>query len=281
MNEDHTASDWVDARGDKWRAHLPGLEALLAPTDEPLLSALQLDAPCRVADIGCGSGGTALEILRRAPRGTIVHGFDISPTMIEAARARVPHEELSIAFEVADMATAAVREEPYHRLSSRFGVMFFEAPHAAFSNLLRWLAPGGQFAFAVWGQPADNPWMTAVRDVVADTVDLPPPDPDGPGPFRYAEADKLIGLLEGADFTEIDVSRWRGALPMGGRLPPAEAAHFALASFSSFAEQLARAGSDAFDAAHRALTARLGRHQHNGAVWMDASIYILAGTRSH
>ena len=273
--------DWTAARGDTWRAHQSGLEALLAPVDEPLIRALRLDAPCRVAEIGCGSGGTALEILRRAPQGTIVHGFDVSPTIIEAARARVPPEERAVAFEVADVATAAVGEAPYHRLSSRFGVMFFGDPRAAFSNLRRWLGPGGRFAFAIWGPPADNPWMTIVREVVAERVDLPPAAPDAPGPFRYAEADKLVRLLEGAGFAELDVSRWRGALPMGGQLPPAAAAHFALASFSSFAEQLATAGSDAFAEAHRALTARLRRHQRDGAVWMGASVSIVTGTRRH
>jgi len=254
---------------------------MLAPVDEPLLRALRLDVPCRVADIGCGGGGTALEILRRAPKGTIVHGFDVSPAIIEAARARVSPEERAIAFEVADMATATVGEVPYQRLSSRFGVMFFGDPRAAFSNVRRWLAPDGRFAFAVWGPLAENPWMTAVREVVAERIELPPPDPDAPGPFRYAEADKLVRLLEGAGFAELDVSRWRGALPMGGQLPPAEAARFALASFSSFAEQLASAGSDAFAEAHRALTVRLSRYHHDGAVWMDASVYIFAGARGH
>lgn len=281
MDKSQTASDWVEARGDRWRAHLPGIEALLAPVDEPLLRALQLDAPYRVADIGCGSGATALEILRRAPRGTTVHGFDISPPLIEAARARVPHDEAAVAFEVADMAAAPLGGAPYHRLCSRFGVMFFGDPRAAFSNLHRWLAPGGRFAFAVWGRPAENPWMAIVRDVVAEVVDLPPSDPGAPGPFRYAEADQLVRLLEGAGFAELDVGRWRGALPLGGRLPPAEAARFALASFSSFAEQLATAGGDALGEAHRSLTARLRGYHHDGAVWLGASVHIVGGTRRH
>jgi hypothetical protein len=45
-------------------------------------------------------------------------------------------------------------------------------------------------AFAVWGRLAENPWMTSVREVVAGVIDLPPSDPEAPGPFRYAEADK-------------------------------------------------------------------------------------------
>jgi trans-aconitate methyltransferase len=54
------------------------MEAMLTPVDEPLVRALNLDAPCRIADIGCGGGGMTLEILRRAPAGSVVHGYDLS-----------------------------------------------------------------------------------------------------------------------------------------------------------------------------------------------------------
>jgi hypothetical protein len=63
-------------------------------------------------------------------------------------------------------------------------------------------------------------------------------------------------------FAQLAVRDWRGALPIGGGLPPAEAAHFALSSFSSFSELLAKAGDDALDEARRSLTACFSRHQH-------------------
>ena len=100
------ASDWATARGDKWLAQLSGMGAMLAPVDEPLLRALQLDAPLRIAEIGSGGGGTTLEILRRAPAGSVVHGFDISPALVEVARRRIPREQGAITFQTADMATA-------------------------------------------------------------------------------------------------------------------------------------------------------------------------------
>jgi ubiquinone/menaquinone biosynthesis C-methylase UbiE len=96
------------------------MEAMLAQVDPVLIQALHLDAPYRIADVACGGGGTTLEILRRSPANTIVHGFDISPTLIEVARARTLPSERSIGFEVANMATAPAPEEPYDRLASRF-----------------------------------------------------------------------------------------------------------------------------------------------------------------
>jgi SAM-dependent methyltransferase len=279
MNENPTSIDWTTARGEKWHAQLAGMEAMLAPVDAPLIHALRLDAPCRVADIGCGAGGTTLEILRQAPAGSVVHGFDLSGVLIESARKRKPIEESALDFRLADMATAAAPEQLYDRLVSRFGVMFYDDPPAAFANLVRWLARGGRFAFAVWGRPEDNPWMTSVRKVVAEAIDLPQPDPEAPGPFRYGDADKLLNLLERAGFSDLAVTEWRGALPIGGGLPVVEAADFALTSFSSFRELLTEAGSEAVHAARQALAARFSRHQQDGVVRMDACVHIVTGMR--
>ena len=273
------AADWAAARGEKWLAQLSGMEGMLAPVDEPLIPALRLDAPFRIAEIGCGGGGTALEILRRAPAGSVVHGFDISPALVEVARRRTGPAQQAITFESADMATAAPPKEPYDRLVSRFGIMFFDDAPAAFANLVRWLVPGGRFAFAAWGPTADNPWMTSVRDAAAEVVEIPTPDPEAPGAFRYAEADKLLALLARAGFGELEVRDWRGLLPLGGGLPPAEAAAFALASFASFGELLAKAGEEALTRARQSLTARFARHQKDGVVQMDARVHIFTGAR--
>jgi SAM-dependent methyltransferase len=278
MSQNPTASDWAAERGDKWRANVAGMEAMLSPIDEPLIGALRLDAPCRIADVGSGGGATALEIARRAPRGSVVHGYDISPALVEAARARTPPDAPQLAFAVADMATAAP-PEPYQRLVSRFGILFFGDPPAAFANLARWLAPGGRFAFSAWGQPADNPWIASVRDLVAGIIALPPTDPDAPGAFRYADADKLVALLARAGLGELAVHDWRGRLAIGGGLAPADAAQFALAAFSSYGEQLAQAGPAAVDEARRALTAHFAQHREGGVVVMDACVHLVTGAR--
>lgn len=273
-----TTADWAAARGDKWSARLGPLEATLAPVDGPLIDALELTAAARIAEVGCGGGGTALELLRRAPAGSIVHAFDVSPRLIARARERARPDEGALVFTVADVATTTP-ELAYDRLVSRFGVMFFDDPPAAFTNLAGWLAPGGRFAFAVWGPPADNPWMTRVRDVVARFIELPRADPSAPGPFRYADTGRLLPLLERAGLADLAAWDWRGTLPIGGGLAPAAAADFALASFSSFAEQLAEAGEDTLREARRAVTACFADHLQGGAIRMDACVRIVAGAR--
>jgi SAM-dependent methyltransferase len=266
-------SEWGAARGEKWVAQLSGMEAMLSPVDRPLIEALDLHAPSRIADVGCGGGATSIAILRGAPSGSIVHGYDVSPASIEAARKR----ESGVAFHVADMATASPPAQLYDRLVSRFGVMFFENPPQAFSNLQRWLAPGGRFAFAVWGPPEENPWRKTVSDVVAQLVELPPFDPEAPGPFRYADSAGFFSVLKAAGFTRLAVKDWRGSLAVGGGLPPAQAADFAIASISSFLERLTEAGPDALSTARKTLADRFSKHLQNGIVQMDAAVNLVTG----
>lgn len=273
----HTINDWAAARSDKWHRHLSGLEAMLAPIDAPLITALALTDPVRVVDVGCGAGATTLEILRQAPAGTVVHGYDLSPVLIDAAPRRPGAEASPVAFEVAEMGTAAPPLVPYHCLVSRLGVMFFADPPSAFANLRQWLVPGGRFALAAWGPVEDNGWMAATRAAVADAVALPPQDLTSPGPFRYADADALVSLLADAGFIDTTVADWRQPLPIGNRLPAPEAARFALASFSSFAELLSAAGPDALTRAERSLTARFAPYERDGAVTMPARVHIVTG----
>jgi len=278
MTETPAASDWAAARGEKWRDQLPRMEAMLAPVDDPLIDALALDAPLRIADIGCGGGGTTLAIARQAQAGSAVHGFDISQALIEAARARAGRDP-AVAFSLADVGTAPVPQPPYDRLVSRFGIMFYADPPAAFAKLARWLGAGGRFAFAVWGPPADNPWMTSVREVAAEIIDVPPPDPEAPGPFRYAGAGKLLALLDGAGFGDLDARDWRGLLALGGGLKATDAADFALAAFAA-GDLVAEAGEAVRAQVRQALTEHFARHEEAGAVCMDARVHIVTGAAS-
>ncbi len=270
--------NWSGARGQKWRAHMERMEAMLAPVDSPLIDALRLDEAYQVADIGCGGGGTSLEILRRGPKGTSVHGFDLSSDLIEAARARIAEKETGVRFEVADAGTAS-SEVRFQRLCSRFGVMFFADPSSAFSNLSRWLESGGRSAFAAWGPVADNPWFRCVREVVAQVVELPSAKADAPGPFRYAEVEPFLALLRRSGWSKLNAQAWRGQLPIGGGLSAKDAAQFALTAFALFHELLSEAGPRAFEQAHRSLSERFEEHTEDGVVRMEACVHIIEGER--
>jgi SAM-dependent methyltransferase len=280
MSSHSVISDWATSRGEKWRDNLVGMEKMLHPIDAPLIDALRLDAPYRIADIACGGAGTTLEIYRRAPEGSVVLGFDISQALIQSARDRALNAHCDVVFDVADLGSAAAPAQPYQRLVSRFGTMFFADPSAAFANLSKWLAQGGRFAFAVWGRATENPWMTNINQAVSTVVDIPLAAPEGPGAFRYGDRTTLLGLLKQSGFAEVEIVEWHGKITMGDAKGAAEAADFAINSFSSFAEWLTEAGGTAFRDAQNDLAARFSKHEQNGIVMMDACVLIFTGTRA-
>lgn len=273
--------DWAGTRGEQWRDELPAMEAQLAPVDEPLIQALALTGPCRIADVGCGGGGTSLALINQAPAGSSVSGFDISSTLVEVARGRAQatphHDRGSLTFQVANIDTAPVPTPPFERLLSRFGVMFYQTPERAFAQLSRWLTPDGRFAFAVWGPHADNTWLATARQVVAELVDLPTPGPDEPGPFRYCDADAFLALLGRCGFQNLAVQDCRFMLALGGGLSPLDGATFALKTFGG-GNLLGDADPTTRERAHQALTERFQDYaQQDGLIRFPARVHLVTG----
>ena len=175
-----------------------------------------------VLDIGCGYGTTSIELAERVAPGGTVTGIDISAPMLEVARQRA--RSLPVELIEADAAT--------HRFGacfdlafSRYGVMFFTDPVAAFTGIRADLAPGGRLVFVCWRAVADNPWvmvpMAAVRDL------LPPPeptDPEAPGPFAFASRDRLHRILTAAGFAEVAIDAHDDVM-VGGDTPEDTADH--------------------------------------------------------
>lgn len=257
-----------------WRDNLQAMEATLAPVNAPLIEALDLNGPLRIAEIGCGGGGTTRALARMSSPSSHIVGYDISPDLVTEARHRVPFD--NVLFEVADAETTQPNGAPFDRLVSRFGVMFFLDEARAFTNLARWLGPGGQFAFAVWGRAEGNPWMTAVKDAVRSVVDIPSTDPNAAGPFRYADAAPFLDLLNVAGFSSLTVRDWAGNLPVGGGVDPKRAADFAFSAFSG-AKLLSRLSSDDYQTAHDHLSGRFVDFTQNGVVMAPAQVQIITG----
>ncbi len=267
-----SSQTWAETRGAQWRDQLNPMEAMLAPIDAPLIAALNLTGHLSIAEIGAGGGATTRVLAAAAP-GSTIEGSDISPELIEAARARAGDVAR---FTLADVAMHQPARH-FDRLASRFEVMFFEAPEQAFANLHRWLRPGGALAFAVWGPGKDVAFMASVREAVAAVIDLPQPDPDAPGPCRYGDPSRLVELLEAAGFHDCATRTWHGDLQVGGGMTPIEAAEFLLAS-SSAAAPLAEAGPREQAEARDRLASICAASLRDGTVWMPARVEIITAT---
>ena len=197
------AEDWNDAVGRSWAMLHQRLDRQIAPIGHAAMAKAGFAAGQRVLDIGCGCGETSFEIAGRVAPGEVV-GADISVTLLDIAQADAKAKAIAnLRFIQAD-AQAHAFEPGFDVLFSRFGVMFFEDPAAAFANLRRALKPGGRLAFCCWRAPAENVWLALPMQVAGHLLPpLPPSDPTAPGPFAFADPERVRGILAGAGFADI------------------------------------------------------------------------------
>jgi SAM-dependent methyltransferase len=190
---------WNEVNAPRW-------QRLREPTTRPLLQwgtdALEALSPQPgdlALDVGCGYGDTTVQLARRTGHAL---GVDVCVPFIETARAEAIE---GARYLLADAQTHRFAEE-FDLLYSRFGVMFFEDPAAAFANLRSALRPGARIALAVWGPWQENEWVTIPLEVLRRYMPAPAPS-QGPGPFSLANRDLLARLLTDAGFAQVSIAR--------------------------------------------------------------------------
>ncbi|MBM1688149.1 class I SAM-dependent methyltransferase [Sulfitobacter geojensis] len=207
---------WTDQAGPTWVAQMAAMDDQLAPVLAQLLQRANLRAGEDVIDIGCGAGTSTLQAMHQVgPTGTVL-GADISATLLDVARARAKTFG-NVGFLHADAQTHAFEPAGFDCLISRFGVMFFEDPTAAFANMAKALRPDGRMVFATWGAIPENPYFTLPAKVAKDVIGaVPKTDPDGPGPFAFRDPNRVASLLSAAGLADIEPQEVTLALTPSG-----------------------------------------------------------------
>jgi SAM-dependent methyltransferase len=211
-NEEQARS-W-DENSVGWVAHEAVFDAIFRPVTAAVLAAAGLRAGERVLDVGCGTGTL---LAAAAEAGALPVGVDISPGMAQAAGHRVP----SATVVVTDAETADLRAlasgESFDVVVSRFGVMFFDDPVAAFANMAAATARGGRLAFACWRSEQENAMFTLGTDLLTQGLDEPPQPPvsGAPGPTAFADPDRLLGILERAGWSDVRIEPLDAELDFG------------------------------------------------------------------
>ena len=201
------AALWNDAGGRNWVEMQRVLDEMLAPYETRIMAEGSPGEGGRVLDIGCGAGATTLCMARHLGPTGLCLGLDISGPLVEAATARAAAMGLrSAAFLQADAQTHGFEPQSFDAVISRFGVMFFDDPQAAFANIRRAARPGAKLTFVAWRSPAENPFMTAAARAAAPLLPaLPTPEPDAPGPFGFADGDRVRRILDASGWSTIDI----------------------------------------------------------------------------
>jgi SAM-dependent methyltransferase len=196
---------WNDAMGRTWAQLHARLDRQIAPIGQAAMQKAGFRPGDLVLDVGCGCGETTIEIAGRIAPGRIV-GLDASAMLLDEARAAAKAKGLGNASFVEGDGQTWSSPERFDVLFSRFGVMFFSDPEAAFANLRKALKSAGRLAFACWRKPEDNLWLALpMRSTAHLLPPLPPSDPQAPGPFAFADETRLARILEGAGFADVAI----------------------------------------------------------------------------
>jgi SAM-dependent methyltransferase len=207
---------WDGTEGDHWVAHQARYDAITGAFTERLLGAAALADGDRVLDIGCGCGQTTRLAARQTTSGLAL-GIDLSAVMLERARAQARDEGIENAhFDRGDAQIYPFAPGAFDVAISRFGVMFFNDPIAAFTNIGRAVRSGGWITFLAWQDLVRNEWITVPATAALAHVPFPELDtPDAPGPFSLADPDRITHVLGQAGYDEITTTSIETPMPLG------------------------------------------------------------------
>ncbi len=266
---------WNDVGAPGWVEHRRLFDAELAPFAEAVIEAIDPGPGRHLLDVGCGTGALAELAIER---GASVVGVDIAPPMVAAATERVP----GASFSVADAQTDDLGPQgPFTDVVSRFGVMFFEDPIAAFANIRSATDPGASLAFVCWRSAEENQLFSLGTSVLVKQLDPAPeqPAPGAPGPLSFADPDRVRRVLASSGWVDVAVEPFDAMCDYGidgsdgveGRLTMILATSAGTAARAQLEERLGPTGwAELLEEVRAELRSHLvdGRVQFNGAAWL-------------
>ena len=277
MTTDNAAqiAEWNGVQGERWAAMTLQTESIVLPFGAAAIAAAALQPGERVIDVGCGCGDTSIELARQVgPDGTVL-GVDVSRPMLAVATERAAQAALpQLAFRECDASNADLPRD-HDLLYSRFGVMFFGAPAAAFAHMRSALRPGGRVAFVCWRAPRENPWamapLSAARAALG--VEAAPADPNAPGPFAFASEPRVHEILTEAGFGAIETRRFDAKVTLG---PTPRAAAEAAARIGPTSRFIREVGSEHLPAIVDAVEKALAPLAAPDGVHLPGSTWIVS-----
>ena len=205
MSDNQAQADyWSSESGLKWILFEHELDRVFSAVDDSLIERAAPRPGEKVLDIGCGTGATSRAFLKQvAPHGEIC-AVDISPPLIEQARAQAQNHSINSRYVLADAQNDDLVGAPFDLVISRFGAMFFSDPVAAFSNIKRHMRPRGRVSLVGWAKAKGNPWFEAPQTAAIERLGtMEGSDPNAPGPLGFQNVDHVTGLLRKAGLKDV------------------------------------------------------------------------------
>jgi SAM-dependent methyltransferase len=265
--------EWNNGTGRRWLDRHDAVDRQITPFGLRAIDRADVQSGQRVLHVGCGCGETTLELARRVGASDFVTGIDISGLLTEVARRLANGSKVSnVRFESADAQTFPFPPRSFDLVFSRFGIMFFDDPEAAFSNFSQALHPSGRLSFVCWPTPPDNHFMTIPITAASRHVALAQPgDPEAPGPFVFADPERVKRILSRAGFGEIETDRVIEKVG-GGTLDETSHMLLELGPVNAIAEEIDEATRAAILADIRSA---LAPFESEGRVSLDATAWLV------
>jgi len=179
----------------------------------------------------------------------------------------------------ADASEAGLADSAHELVFSRFGVMFFADPAAAFRALARALAPGGRVSFICWRPLRDNPWARVPLEAVVSVVGAPePPAPDAPGPFSFGDHSRVRTILDAAGLREVHVAPFDQSMSFGPTADLDDAVAHAM-DLGPASRLLANRDDETLSRARTALRTALAPHHTPTGVALAAAAWVVTARR--
>lgn len=281
---------WTGDRVARWLARAAGLERQTAPVSDVLFDAAALRPGERVLDVGCGTGPTTRRAAREVGPTGHVTGLDISAEMLAAAADAAVADAQPSQDGVAPLewvAADVVGWQPEHHafdvVLSRFGVMYFSDPAAAFHTLATATRPGGRLAMVVWAHRDESelfavPLHAALGELRRRGVTVQAPSDDD-SPFSLRDPATVTTLLTKAGWSHVTCTPHQLMLTYCGGL---DAESAAVDAFNSGPTRLVTAQLD--DCHRAAVTAAIATafadHLDNdGHVHLGIQILVVTAAR--
>ncbi len=267
-NSRETMGQWLDEQA----AH----DQMLEPFIEMLINGAGLRAGDRVLDVGCGCGATTMAAARVVAPGAVV-GIDLSAPMLAQARTDAHSAGLgNVTLHEADAQTHAFDPGAFDAVMSRFGIMFFDDPVAAFTNLHGAARDGARLAFVCWQPLAANEWLLVPGAALAEHVPLQDIGgaPGGPGMFAFADSRDVTRVLQDAGWSDIDTTDVRTPMYVGGHGSLDHAVKF-LRSGSIGRTMLSGVDPDTQERAVEAVRNALEPHHDGRGVRLEAAVWLV------
>jgi SAM-dependent methyltransferase len=275
MNNQPQFEMWNGWVGQKWARLQDHTDLMLNNITDALMPFAAAKQGERVLDVGCGCGSTTLRLgMTVAPNGSVA-GIDISAPMLDVARARAQAMNADIPFLEEDAAHHDFAPV-FDLVFSRFGVMFFEDPVAAFRNIRTAVAAKGRLAFVCWRPFKENAWaFTPYVAVQPFLPEQPPTDPHAPGPFAFADAERMKGILADAGFANIRIEKLDTTCNLGATVEDAADSALTIGPLARAAVELPE---DVRRKIHAAVKMALQAHLTPSGVTPPAACWMVGAT---